>query len=157
MGEPSLSAILEREHREIDEGLAAFVTGLKGGAADRVPLRRADAALRRHIYIEEEFLFPPLRAAGLMAPLFVMVREHGEIWRALGVLESSLEAEAASEQTLAACAELAALLDRHNEKEEPIIYPQADTALTAEDAGRMRVLLATGTLPAGWVCQAARV
>jgi len=28
------------------------------------------------------FLFPPLRDAGMVAPVFVMLREHGQMWRA---------------------------------------------------------------------------
>ena len=50
--------------------------------------------LRRHIYLEEEFLFPPLRAAGMMAPLFVMVRQHGELWDAMRALDALLAVDA---------------------------------------------------------------
>jgi hypothetical protein len=68
---------LEREHREVDEGIEAFADGPPAGQRDRKPLIRAIHALRRHIYLEEVFLSPPLRAAGLVAPVLVMLREYG--------------------------------------------------------------------------------
>lgn len=55
----SLAAALEREHHEIDAGIAAFTAA----PGDWQPLARAIRALRRHIYLEEEFLFPLLREA----------------------------------------------------------------------------------------------
>ena len=55
----SLAAALEQEHREIDDGIAAF-TAVPG---DRHALARAIGALRRHIYLEEEILFPLLSQA----------------------------------------------------------------------------------------------
>ena len=53
------AAALEREHREIDEAVTAFLRepadeGRRGG------LRTALHELRHHIYLEEEFLFPLL-------------------------------------------------------------------------------------------------
>ena len=83
----TLTAALEREHQEIDAGLEAFADGLESGELRGADLDRAADALRRHIYLEEEFLFPPLRAAGMVPPVLVMLREHGEIWRTLDALE----------------------------------------------------------------------
>ena len=53
------------------------------GKADPAPLAGAIAALRRHIYLEEEFLFPPLKTAGLMIQIFAMLRQHGDLWKAM--------------------------------------------------------------------------
>ena len=63
----SLSAVLVHEHNEIDAGIEAFLEGLSLGETRMQELTRAVEALRRHIYLEEEFLFPPLRAAGSIA------------------------------------------------------------------------------------------
>jgi regulator of cell morphogenesis and NO signaling len=155
MSEDTLAAALEREHREIDEGIEAFTAGRAGGTADPGPLTRAMDALRRHIYLEEEFVFPPLRAAGMMPPVLVMLREHGEIWKTMDELEAALEKDAAGDDVLALCTELTPRLQAHNEKEEPIIYPQADAVLSEETAGRLREFLASGVMPEGWVCQRA--
>jgi regulator of cell morphogenesis and NO signaling len=152
----TLATALEREHREIDGGIEAYTAALATGTSDAGPLLRAMNGLRRHIYLEEEFLFPPLRAGGLMVQLFVMVREHGELWKTMEALDASLAANAASDVLLEACTTLLAQLDKHNTKEEPIIYPQADTVLTEEAAAQLSSFLDSGTMPEGWVCQKAR-
>lgn len=118
-----LSVALEREHREIDGGLGAFTRGATTGTPDDASLLRALAALRRHIYLEEAFLFPPLRDVG-----------------------------AAPADLVSTCTGLLDLLDRHNSTEEPIIYPQADATLDAEATASLQGFIASGTLPEGRVC-----
>lgn len=156
----SLAEALEREHREIDEGIEAFTAATPDGDGDRDrdqrPLARAIRALRRHIYLEEEFLFPPLRKAGMVAPLFVMLREHGQIWNTLDVLERQLRAGSAGSAEVLLCHQLTSQLRHHNLKEERIVYPGADRALTASASARLRAFLDSGELPEGWVCQKAR-
>jgi len=152
----TLGAALEREHREIDAGLEAFAQGLAGGESRVEPLMAAIAALKRHIYIEEELVFPSLRKGGMMAPVFVMLREHGEIWRALDALEADLSAGAATAAMAQVCQQLAGQLEAHNLKEEAILYPRTDDALTASEGGKVGAFLATGLLPEGWVCSGAR-
>jgi hypothetical protein len=144
----ALAAALEREHHEIDQGIAAFTAS----PGDRQPLTHAIHALRRHIYLEEELLFPLLHAAqpGLAAPVFVMLREHAQIWGTLDALDRT--ADAGEGTGLALRRRLAAQLLHHNLKEERILYPRADEALPAAVADRLRALLRTGQLPEGWVC-----
>ncbi|MGV0634702.1 hemerythrin domain-containing protein [Mycolicibacillus trivialis] len=150
MTESSLSAILEREHHEIDAGIEAFVAD-----ADPAALTTALDALRRHIYLEEVLLFPPLRVGGLMMPIMVMIREHGEMWQLMDALSARL-AEGADPATLApTCRELLALLERHNSKEEPVIYPHADADMPPQAATKLMKFIETGTTPEGWVCQQA--
>ena len=152
MGTESLAAALEREHQEIDAGIAAFTAGPPGAGRDREPLARAVHALRRHIYLEEEFLFPLLREAepGLTAPILVMLREHAQLWQTLGALESELDA--GTGDGLRSCRQLAAQLLHHNLKEEKVLYPRADDLLPPAAADRLRVFLASGERPDGWVC-----
>ena len=144
----TLGAALEREHREIDSGIETYLAQ----SDDRNSLQRAMAGLRRHIYLEEAFLFPPLRAAGMFGPIMVMLREHGELWQTMEGLDAQLADGAAAEQS---CRRLLGLLARHNEKEEPIVYPQADQVLPGQDAADLHAFLRSGDLPPGWVCQAA--
>jgi regulator of cell morphogenesis and NO signaling len=148
----SVAGALEREHREIDGGIETFVTLLAEGKDQIEPLLRAMAGLRRHIYLEEEFLFPPLRDAGMTMPIFVMLREHGELWDSMDALGALLGGADASETVTNSCRELLAQLDRHNTKEEPIIYAQADGILSAEASDELRAFLETGRTPEGWVC-----
>jgi regulator of cell morphogenesis and NO signaling len=150
MGTESLAAALEREHQEIDAGIAAF----SASPGDPRPLPRAIGALRRHIYLEEEFLFPLLGEAdpALRAPVFVMLREHAQIWATL----DTLEREPAPGTALVLCRQLTVRLLHHNLKEEKVLYPRADDALPPAAAGRLRAFLGSGELPEGWVCVKAR-
>jgi len=147
-----LAAALEREHREIDAGIEAFLEGAPESDDDLESLTRALEALRRHIYLEETFLFPPLSDAGMVAPIFVMLREHGELWRTMEEMES---AGAERDAVRALCRQLLALLEKHNAKEEPILYPHADTTLSATAIVELNAFLETGRTPAGWVCSGA--
>lgn len=115
------------------------------------------SGLRRHIYLEDEFSVSPLRGAGMISPIFVIVREHGELWNSMDALDALLESGADSGATLNACRELLARLDQHNSKEEPVIYPQAEAVLTAEASAGLSAFLAGGRMPDGWVCSAVRL
>ena len=159
---PPLADALTREHHEIDGGIEEFVASLNfvdDGAPDTAPLSAAMAALRRHIYLEEEILFPAIEGPALMMPLMVMYREHGQIWRTMDVLEMFLATEAAHgahrDVTAGHCQDLLDLLERHNAKEEPIIYPHADADLPEAAREHLADFLASGTLPEGWVCREA--
>ena len=151
MQEATLAAALEREHREIDAGIEAF----EAAPAELEPLTRAIAALRRHIYLEEEFLFPPLRAE-LALPTVVMLREHGELWRTLDELEAQLAEGDSGESVRGLCRELLARLASHNGKEEPIFYTRADPGLSPAASAELCAFLDSGRMPEGWVCQGAR-
>ena len=150
-----LSAVLEREHHEIDSGIATFIEKLDGGCVQPEPLSAALEALRRHIYLEETFLFPPIREAGLAMPIFVMMREHGELWRTMGALTDLLADGAHSTQLGNSCRQLLGQLEPHNAKEEPVIYPHADTDLPAPVSAELARFIETGRTPDGWRCQQA--
>lgn len=160
MQSASLEVALEREHREIDEGIEAFTTASADGAdaatlaARAATLSRTIEALRRHIYLEEEFLFPAMRV-GFAIPIGVMLREHGEIWRTLDVLQAQLAEGGAAASISETCEELMSQLDWHNAKEEPIFYTHADRSLSPAQSAELKTLLDSGQMPAGWVCQAA--
>jgi regulator of cell morphogenesis and NO signaling len=151
----SVATALEREHQEIYTAIEEFVAGPAARYRDPQPLREAARALRRHIYIEEEFLFPALRDAGLVAPIFVMLREHAQIWTALQTLERELDTGDGGAGVML-CHQLAVQLQHHNLKEEKIIYPQAEQTLTAAASAKLEAMLTSGELPAGWTCQKAR-
>jgi regulator of cell morphogenesis and NO signaling len=155
MPEGVLSVVLKREHHEIDSAIAAFIEKLDGGCVQPEPLSAALEALRRHIYLEETFLFPPIREAGMMMPIFVMMREHGELWRTMGALTDLIVDRADCEQLRDICNRLLGQLEQHNCKEEPIIYPHADTELPAQVSAELARFIETGRIPDGWVCQQA--
>lgn len=152
----ALSTALEREHREIDGGIEHFVAHLDHGEMRAEPLREALRALRRHIYLEEEFVFPPISQAGMAVPVLVMLREHGQIWHTMDALAGLLDGPAEAGRILACCRALLAQLARHNAKEEPVLYPRADADLSAEASADLTRFLRTGATPDGWACRQAR-
>lgn len=145
---------MELEHHEIDAGIEEFGSTGRSPAERAASLRRAISALRRHIYLEEMFLFPPMRK-DLAIPIMVMLREHGEIWRSLDAIEAKLDDDISDRSLGVACDELLAQLDRHNEKEEPIFYEVADETLDDDQAKKLRELLKDGRMPPGWTCEKA--
>ena len=148
-----VGSALEREHRIIDDGIMIFAGTDPSAAASaqRTALLDAIAMLRRHIYLEEEYLFPPLRAAGLLGPVMVMVLEHGRMWPVLDELER-LVADDEISAGAELCRNLLEQLTAHNMKEERILYPQAESTLPQADLDELSELLLTAELPAGWVC-----
>jgi hemerythrin superfamily protein len=151
----SIAEALEAEHRRIDEGIAAYIAA-PAHRRDQEPLLRVIAALRRHIFLEEEFLFPRLRDKGTPPSVPVMLREHARIWTAVEDLERDLRTDVDDRLVAKHCHELAVRLQHHNANEERIIYPKADELLTAAETVKLAAFLEAGDLPAGWVCIRAR-
>lgn len=156
MGVETVAEALEREHKEIDESIEAYTAALAAGdEPDPEPLVRAVAALRRHIFLEEEFLFPPMREANLAMPVFVMVREHGQMWKVMDALDAALTGGEAGPTTVAdLLRELTEGLQAHNPKEEQILYPQAGQILNQAATAELQDLIKSGETPKGWVCEA---
>lgn len=153
MPDETLSAALEREHHEIDSGIQAFIEKLDAGSVHSEPLTATLEALRRHIYLEEVFLFPSIREGGLVMPIFVMLREHGELWQTMDALTDLLTVGADTEGLRDTCRRLLGQLEQHNSKEEPVIYPHANTALPPDASAELARFIETGHTPDGWVCQ----
>ena len=152
----TLGENLEREHIEIDGRITSFGAGL---AADELPTAAVVGALddlRRHIYFEEELLFPALHEVGLVPPLVVMRQEHGEIWAIMDALTDGLTSGVDGSHLRKLVDRLVAQLHEHNEKEEAVIYPAADQMIAAPAQEALIAKLADLQLPAAWVCEAAR-
>lgn len=156
MSDLGLAGPLQHEHREIDAQLAEFEAALRVGEWRPAPLAEAASALRHHIYLEEAFVFPPLRAAGLFGPIAVMYREHGEIWQALDEVEGHAATAVDPTAALEAFRNLAVLLESHNAKEELIVYPEADSGIAGSALEEIHEVMAANALPDGWICQALR-
>ncbi len=150
-----LSETLEQEHKTVDAGIERFTHAVADGLRDSTPLAEALTLLRRHIYVEEEFLFPPLREAGMVMPILVMIKEHGEIWNLMDQLQTAESAAADKAELIGISRQLLDALDRHNAKEEPIIYPEVDVTLNATLTAELQEFLADGSMPEGWVCEKA--
>lgn len=157
MSEPhqSVGAVLEEDHRRIDEHFEVFERSLAVGKPDAAAFTAGSIGLRHHIYVEEQLHFPVVRAAGLLGPVLVMLREHGEIWDLLDALEAGVGEGAPTADLVDAWRRLQELLLAHNLKEERILYPAGDQALSDDVAEQVLASLASEVTPDGWVCEMA--
>ncbi|GAA3982596.1 hypothetical protein GCM10022279_02670 [Comamonas faecalis] len=151
MSDASPSELLERQHRDIDAGIQAVAEG--GG--DLRALGASLDLLRLHLYIEEDILFPPLERSGLTMPVFVMQREHGQMWLLLEQLAAACGAGADPAALKGDCAELLHLLQVHNPKEEQILYTAADRLAAQAGDGTLASDIGQAGLPGGWACRMA--
>lgn len=90
--------------------------------------------LKRHIRFEEELLFPAFeRACGVppeRGPTAVMRLEHRDIEALIDAIGEALEDGFGAPSLRAS---LHDVLGQHNEKEEHVLYPATDRALSAEE------------------------
>ncbi|MEO7124888.1 MAG: hemerythrin domain-containing protein [Nakamurella sp.] len=149
----TLAQALEKEHEDIDAGISAFTAGLEAGTPPVDTMMKALAAHRRHIYLEEVMLFPPLRAGGLFAAILVMLREHGEMWQLMDELEPLVVAGGTDAAVAGLCEKFVAVISAHNLKEEATVYSKADEVLSAPATDELRAFMASGSMPDGWVCE----
>ncbi len=128
---------LSWDHDRLDDLEArAFKARESGDFAEAKALYAVFAfGLRRHIRFEEEILFPEFeKRTGLssaMGPTAVMRAEHREILESLGRIEEAIGDGAASVESLRHGFHL--VLGNHNLKEENIVYPGTDDAMTAPE------------------------
>ncbi len=155
--QPSVHAVLEAEHRWIDERFGQFQQGLEAGRADARPYDEAAKKLHRHIYLEEELLFPRVETRGLVGPTAVMAQEHGEICRHLTAVGDLLASGAEPSRIRKALGTLRGLLEEHNAKEEQILYPASDQLLTEQELAELVAQVEQAEAPEGWLCRAHRV
>lgn len=142
------SKLLAVQHQHIDQG----VEGIVSGKGDTAALAASIKLLRQHLYVEEVALFPPLETTGLTMPVFVMKREHGQMWPLIVRLEAACAAGESAEALRANCATLLQLLGMHNPKEEQIVYTAADRYEPAHPDAPLVAAMAKAKMPDGWRC-----
>ena len=148
----ALHSLLEEDFPEIERGIYDFLVQRGGAASATEGLRISMATLRRHIYLEEEFLFPALTQADLAGPVFAMSKDHRELWVTLDRMQEHLDegSSASTQQKVGRI--LRAEVDRHVSKEVPIVFSQAEDALSEPEQEDLKVFIGNVTLPEGWVC-----
>lgn len=145
------SAWLEQQHQRIDAG----ILGVLDGSGTQAQLRHALMLLRAHLHLEETVLFPVLEAANLAMPVFVMKREHGQMWPLLQRLVAD-EADALDDGSRKAlCGDLNQLLQIHNGKEEQILYTVVDRLVAEGDEDLALASLERVRAPQDWLPAAA--
>lgn len=140
--------LMQRQHRQIDVGIKAIADGDGSHAA----LAEALQLLYLHIYVEEEFLFPPLEQSGISMPVFVMKQEHAEMWPYMLTLDTGCASRTTIASMQHTALSLFRLLQVHNPKEEEVVYTAADRLAAEDPNAQWLAALATATVPDGWVC-----
>lgn len=156
MSRHPISGALMRQHREIGAAIDFFIEKLEGGDMQTELIAAMVETLRQHIYLEEVFLFPPIREAGIVMPIVAMMREHGQLWATMESLTQQITGPGDSPRLKATCNELLDQLHEHSFKEEPVIYLHANYDLPPSTSAELTRFVATGRLPEGWICQQAK-
>ena len=128
-----ISQKMTADHRRCDELFAAAEASVAaGGWVDGAEqLNRFARAMDRHLRIEEEVLFPAFEedAGGVAGPTAVMCSEHRQMRRLMEEMAQAVEARSRDEY-LGLSETLMLLMQQHNMKEERILYPMLDRALS---------------------------
>lgn len=140
---------LAAEHRVIEEVLAALDRVVADAERTRVVpvtfLKQLVTFSRSfvdqcHHGKEERCFFPCLVKRGVPAeggPIQVMLREHEEGRRLVGVIEDTLvrheDGRAALDDVLGACRDYVDLLRTHIEKESQVLFPLGDAVMGDDD------------------------
>lgn len=131
-----ISSLLGADHEHLDQLFAEVQRLLAAGAPALAAFEPFALGLRSHMAVEERLLFPAFdRVVPMRGPTTVMTHEHRRIEELLVGAEAALRA-ADRERFDEAAAALVDQLRSHNMKEERVLYPRIDAALSppARDA-----------------------
>jgi iron-sulfur cluster repair protein YtfE (RIC family) len=146
----NLTGQLAEHHRHCDEGFADAEDAVRAGdwTASGHALERFQSELEAHFGAEEEVLFPAFeRMLGNdsgVGPTQVMRMEHSQM---RGLVEQIVAAQAARDASgfLGAAETLLVMLQQHNMKEENILYPMCERALSTDSTVAERIGQALAT------------
>lgn len=132
---------LGSDHRACDDLFASAenAAALKNWEAARDLFGRFDAAIKHHLAMEEEVLFPAFeaRTGNAMGPTRVMRMEHEQMRTLLDDMARALT-DADQNSYLGLSETLNMLMQQHNLKEENMLYPMSDQVLSGEREGLIR-------------------
>lgn len=132
----SLRAFFTQDHRRCDEMWSEVEAAAQAG--DRDLGRQNWCSFRdemlRHFRMEEEVMFPAFEHASGMTdrgPSFVMRSEHEQMRGLLDQMDTAADSDN-DDELLDLGDTLLMLIQQHNQKEEQMLYPMAERALTAD-------------------------
>lgn len=128
----TITAFLTTDHRRCDELFAAAAQAAEHGdwAGCRERFDAFHQALKHHMAIEEQVLFPAFeQATGISeGPTRVMRHEHQEMLALLGQVSVAIAAGDAA-HFRGSVESFTALMTPHSTKEENVLYPMCDEVL----------------------------
>lgn len=136
---------LKREHQVVLQRLDRFEQALDRTdlAAIRDMLNFFDEGLSLHRRKEEEVLFPALAVhwGDSVGPIACMLKEHEDERAKFELIRAALEGETDArelEQALAAGRYILTLLRQHIAKEDTVLFPLAESALSEAEKTRVK-------------------
>lgn len=150
----TIAALMQDHHGRCDATFADAEDAVRRGrwAEGRALLAAFGRDLDSHLAAEEEILFPAFEQVTGMreGPTQMMRYEHGQMRSVLAQMVAAAAGQD-GEEFAGAAETLLVLMQQHNAKEEHILYPMCESALTAEAENltrRLRERLGDGTLAA---------
>ena len=143
LGFETATEYLSWDHDRLDGLLESIRSGVERGdwAAVRRHYAEFHGGLDRHIRREEEILFPLFEErTRLTGPTEVMRQEHRLIRGALAMLNGAV-GRGDARAFRASLARLLAVLPDHNSKEERVLYPATDRALSESEQAALAAQL----------------
>ena len=132
----SLREFFTLDHRHLDDKWAEVEAAAQAGDVDaeKESWRAFQGELLRHLRMEEEVMFPAFEQATGMTeggPTFVMRSEHDQMRGLIEQMGAAADGDD-YEELVDMGDTLLMLMQQHNQKEEHMLYPMAEQALTAD-------------------------
>ncbi len=138
--------ILERDHEAETKRIKSILKLAENGKFVPDSFELFQQNLKKHIYIEEQFVFPSLLEGDpdLRGPLAGLEMEHASLWMLMDRIESEI-LDSNFTKTPKYLDEILRILTVHNDLESRNIYPRIvdDSSLLIDEIVR----------PEGWVCK----
>ncbi len=143
---------LIEDHRELDVKLEKLLDIISKGEIDPVLFAQISKSLKRHIYIEEEEIFPSIseRSNELRQRIAGLEMEHASIWMLLDRVENEISVRNV-EKSPKYIEEISSILVSHNEQEEDKVYP-----IISQNEKNSQKKITEYEVPEGWVCHRLR-
>ena len=139
-----ISEFLTADHRHGDQLFAAatHATGLGDWAGCRERFDAFHQALRHHMTIEEQVLFPAFeQATGISeGPTRVMRHEHQEMLELLDDVSAAVTASDAA-GFRGSAESFTALMSQHSAKEERVLYPMCEGLLPELNGAKLQEMV----------------
>ncbi len=145
------SVMLASVHRRIDQALRDLCASEAAFPVMKERMADVTSDLKRHLYVDEEFLFPLLEPGPMASRVAAAIAAHGELCEAMRKLEASRTEANLKEEA----SRLLGMLHDHEFQEEFVLYQALDELVDRPDFPDLE-RLAREALPANWRCRAER-
>lgn len=143
---------LINDHREVDNNLGKLTELISKGELDPELFKQISDSLKRHIYIEEEEIFPSLSQddSDLRQRIQGLEMEHASIWMLLDRVGKEISVREI-EISPKYIEEIISILKVHNIQEEEKVYPMIGT-----NGKFSKAQIHDYKIPEGWICHRLR-